>query len=268
MGRRTLDGGTPEGWFIPYRYAGQANAQMVHTGLMRRFEERRPDFQTVLETISTYRKDLLGIGLDDPAPKPRWNQDWFAGLDAAAAYAIVRTRQPRRIVEVGSGHSTRFMARAILDGGFDCLLTAIDPEPRADISALPVQIHRKVVQQAPRKPFEALRDGDILFIDSSHILMPGTDVDLLFGEIVPALPAGVIVHIHDIFLPLPYPPEWSLRGYNEQNALAPMLMGGVLEPLFACQFARSAMAAAVERQTGFIPRPKANHDASLWTVRT
>ncbi|WP_417514876.1 class I SAM-dependent methyltransferase [Minwuia sp.] len=268
MGERTLSGAAREGWFIPYRYAGDVDEQTSYRRMQTEFGQLHDRFSDVLTLTGQCRNDLLAIGLNDPAPAPRWDQDWFAGLDAAVAYAMVRHHQPKRIVEVGSGHSTRFMVRAIADGHLSCRFTAIDPAPRADISTLPVEVIADVVQRADPKVFEDLASGDMLFIDSSHILMPGTDVDLLFGEIIPCLPPGVIVHVHDIFLPFPYPPEWQPRGYNEQNALAPMIAGGVLAPLFPCQYVRREMHAEVERLAGFLPRPRPNHDASFWTVRS
>src|SRR6185503_4717515 len=75
-----------------------------------------------LSSIENYRAELEAIGFEPP-PAPRWNQDWFPRLDAAAAYAMVRITQPRRIVEVGSGHSTRFLARAVADGGLATRIT-------------------------------------------------------------------------------------------------------------------------------------------------
>src|SRR5262245_31183128 len=84
----------------------------------------------LLSLIEGHARELEAIGPDAP-PAPRWNQDWFPRLDAAAAYAMVRALRPKRIVEVGSGHSTRFLARAVADGGLDTRITAIDPEPRA-----------------------------------------------------------------------------------------------------------------------------------------
>lgn len=267
MAQRTLSGESREGWFIPYRYAGEVAPRPFAAGVATRFEAARDAFTGMLERIASYRDGLLAIGVDDPAPAPRWDQDWFAGLDAAAAYAIVRDRRPARIVEVGSGHSTRFMVRAVQDGGFDCRIAAIDPAPRADIARLPVDLVRSVVQKTDPALFGALGAGDVLSIDSSHIMMPGTDVDMLFGEVIPALPAGVIVQVHDIFLPWGYPEDWEPRGYNEQNALAPLIAAGVLTPLLACQFVRREMTAETERLTGFIPRPRPNHDASFWAVR-
>src|SRR5579859_4318418 len=92
----------------------------------------------LLARIESYADQLEAIGNDAP-PAPRWNQDWFPRLDAAAAYAMVRTLAPRRIVEIGSGHSTRFLARAVTDGGFDTHITAIDPQPRASLEGLKVR---------------------------------------------------------------------------------------------------------------------------------
>ncbi len=267
MGERTLSGQSNEGWFIPYRYAGAVDPAMGYPLLERQLASRHAAFADMLEIIGSYEQALLNIAVDAPAPTPRWDQDWFAGLDAAAAYAFVRHFKPKRIIEIGSGHSTRFMVRAVTDSDLSCEVTAIDPQPRADISTLPVKLYGDVVERVPLSIFDKLKAGDILFIDSSHIMMPGTDVDRLFGEIIPALPAGVLIHIHDIFLPDPYPVAWLLRGYNDQNALAPLVANSVLKPLFPCQYVSRYMAREVSRHTDFIPRPRPNHDASFWTVK-
>ena len=267
MGQRTLSGESREGWFIPYRHAGETDETGVNSRLLTMFRKQIPDFRDVLESIAACRGKLLAIGVNDEAPSPRWDQDWFAGLDAASAYAMVAHHRPARIIEVGSGHSTRFMTRAISDGGFDCRFTSIDPTPRADISRLNVELVSSIVQEAPLSLFGELGAGDVLFIDSSHILMPGTDVDLLFGQIIPALPSGVLVHVHDIFLPFPYPKEWQLRGYNEQNGLAPLIGSGALNVLLPAHFAGLEMQQDVSELCGFIPRPRPNHDASIWAIR-
>ena len=185
---------------------------------------------------------LQAIGPDNP-PEPRWNQDWFPRLDAAAAYGMVRHHAPGRIVEVGSGHSTRFLARAVRDGAMTCEITSIDPAPRASIAGLPIRTIASTVQDAGDAPFAALGSGDVLFIDSSHVLMPGSDVDFLLSRILPALPAGVLVHFHDIFLPEDYPESWTWRGYNEQAAVAAIMAGGdTYEVLFASRYAATQMA--------------------------
>ncbi|MGH7186617.1 MAG: class I SAM-dependent methyltransferase, partial [Pseudomonadota bacterium] len=124
-------------------------------------------FENFLKVIETYSSELQAIGAEPP-PAPRWDQDWFPRLDAAAAYAMVRETRPARIVEVGSGHSTRFLARAVADGGLDTRITCIDPQPRASISGLKVDFLKMEVQQAKPSIFKSLAASDILFIDSSH----------------------------------------------------------------------------------------------------
>ncbi|MGH6904954.1 MAG: class I SAM-dependent methyltransferase, partial [Geminicoccaceae bacterium] len=193
MGLATLLG-RKRGFFIPHRYAG-AVEPCAYPALEPYFAACVPAFEAVLADIEAQAGRLET--LRGPAPEPRFDQAWFPTLDAAAAYAMVRRTRPARIVEVGSGHSTRFLARAIADAGLDTELTCIDPAPRAPLRDLPVRWLETVVQQAPASLFERLRTADILFIDSSHILMPGTDVDWLLNRILPGLTAGVLVHFHD-----------------------------------------------------------------------
>lgn len=196
------------------------------------FEAFAEAFAGHLRAIEAHTAALAAIGREPP-PAPRWNQDWFPRLDAAAAYAMVRRVRPRRIVEIGSGHSTRFMARAIADGGIGCVLTSIDPQPRATLEGLPIEILRLPVQQCGAETFAALAPGDILFIDSSHRQTPGGDVEFLLQRVLPALPAGVLLHFHDIFLPDGYPAHWAWRRYDEQDAVAALLASGSYAPLFA-----------------------------------
>jgi len=186
----------------------------------------------VLSRIEEYQADLEAIGAEPP-PQPRWDQDWFPRLDAAAAYAMVRSTRPRRIVEVGSGHSTRFLARAVADGGLDTRITAIDPRPRAAIRGLAVEWLQTHVETLHHGPFAALGENDILFIDSSHQVKPGSDVEFLLNEVIPRLPAGVRVHFHDIFLPDDYPGQWAWRRYNEQSEVKRLIEGGVFRVDFS-----------------------------------
>jgi len=242
MGLATVLGGTPRGFFIPYRYAADMPDRAERTGypaLGERFAAAEGAFAAHLQAIDGYAPDLEAIGAEAP-PQPRWKQEWFPRLDAAAAYATVREAKPRRLVEVGSGHSTRFYFRAVKDGGLATRITAIDPAPRADVAALDIELFQATVQRAGLKPFADLAAGDILSIDSSHILMPGSDVDLLFNEVLPHLPAGVHVHIHDIFLPWEYP-ESLVHGsrffWTEQYLLQALLAENArFEVLFAAYF--------------------------------
>lgn len=228
------------------------------------FDAVEGEFAALLRAIESQAPALAAIGVDAP-PAPRWNQDWFPRLDAAAAYAMVRSARPRRIVEVGSGHSTRFMARAIADGGIECRLTSIDPQPRATLKGLPIDILRRPVEQCGTEPFAALAPGDILFIDSSHRQTPGGDLDFLLRSVLPALPAGVLVHFHDIFLPDGYPAHWAWRRYDEQQAVAALIAGGGYAPLFSSAWAASRRPQWLAQGIlGRLPLVAGALESSLW----
>ena len=270
FGLSTLLGIKKRGFFIPYRYADQIeadSARRVYDALEPYFRAAEPDFVALMAAMDRYSAALNAIG-GEPPPAPRWNQDWFPRLDAAAAYVLVRETRPRRIVEVGSGHSTRFLARAIRDGGLATEFTTIDPAPRADIERTGAAILRKPVQDAGMEPFLGLAAGDMLLIDSSHILMPGTDVDFLLNRIVPALPSGVRLHIHDILLPDAYPAEWEWRGYNEQLGVAALIQGGGFRILWSSHYAATRMAPVVATSAAGALELKAGaHEASLWLMK-
>ena len=262
LGLATLLGGKPGGFFIPYRHADSvcvAGRQPSYEFLEAMLGERRGEFARLLARLGPLPGRLRFA---------RWDQDWFPRLDAAAAYALVRERRPGRIVEVGSGHSTRFMAEAIAEGGLATKLVAIDPAPRADIAATGAETIRTLVPACGEAPFAALGPGDILFVDSSHVLMPGTDVDFLFNRILPRLPAGALVHIHDVFLPDDYPADWAWRGYNEQLGVAALLAGGAWRPIFASHYAATRMADEVAASAAAgLPLIAGARESSLWLER-
>jgi hypothetical protein len=270
FGLQTLSGLRRRGFFIPYRYAEtlpEPGKVASYAALEERFRAAEPAFLSWLETLGRYAGELESIGEDDAPPQPRWGQSWFPRLDAAMAYAILREVRPARVVEVGSGHSTRFLARARADGGLSCEITAIDPAPRADIAALDLQVLRRTLQEVGESPFDALAAGDMLLVDSSHVLMPGSDVDFLLGRVLPRLPAGVTVAFHDIFLPDDYPPEWTWRGYNEQQGLMGLLTGG-WDLLFSSHYAVTRMAGQVAASAaGRLPLPEEAFESGLWLRR-
>lgn len=89
----------------------------------------------------------------------------------------------------------------------------------------------------------------MLAIDSSHVLMPGTDVDVLLNRALPALPAGILVHVHDVFLPDGYPPAWAWRGYNEQLAIATLIQGGGFRLVWSSRYVATRMAEPLRGRT-------------------
>lgn len=167
------------------------------------------------------RLDFVDDEPDDPTVYFTTN-DQFPALDAWALEAIVQHVRPHRIVEVGSGFSSLVTARVNrerFDGAID--FVCVEPYPRQflldgvdGISGLRVE----KVQDTPLEVFTSLGDGDVLFVDTSHVVKTGGDVPWIYNEILPRLAPGVVVHMHDIALPGDYPPPWVFEnwGWNER----------------------------------------------------
>jgi predicted O-methyltransferase YrrM len=262
FGLSTLFASKPRGFFIPYRYAGSVEPA-AYPALRPVFEAAEPRFAEWLADIETHARDLRRI-LAGTGPA-RFDQDWFPRLDAAAAYALVRREKPRRIVEIGSGHSTRFLAAAVADGGLSTHITCIDPAPRAGLANLAVEHVPALLKDADPALVAGLGPGDVLFVDSSHIAMPGTDVDRLFLDVLPRLRSGVLVHVHDVTLPEAYPEVWAWRAYNEQLLVGAILQGGNYQVLFASHYVAQAFRPAMARGVlADLPLPAGAFETSLW----
>lgn len=154
--------------------------------------------------------------------------DQFPPHDAHLLYAMIRKLAPKRMVEVGCGWSTTVTAAAIRDGDLATELTCIEPYPRPFLRTMTdmLTLREEKVEHTPMNVFNALGPGDVLFIDSSHVVKTGSDVAHQFLEILPRLADGVIVHVHDIFLPEEYPKGWVRNGFNwnEQYLLQAFLI--------------------------------------------
>jgi hypothetical protein len=215
---------------------------------------------------AAFAADLDRFGGAPPAP--RFEQDWFPRLDLVTAYALARVRAPARIVEIGSGHSTRVLARAIADGMLATRLTAIDPAPRATLAGLAVERVAARVQDADPAALAGLGAGDFLFVDSSHRGGPGSDVELLLGRVAPALPPGALLHVHDVFLPEGYPASWASRGYNEHDAVAALLASGAWRVAWSSHWARTRLGGEpVFAPLLARPIPPGAFESSLWLER-
>jgi Methyltransferase domain len=185
----------------------------------------------------------------DPTPRPYdyyLNQFMFRSGDAEILHCMVRHFAPRRMIEIGSGFSTLISAAAIRQNqtlGRPCELTAIEPYPNPTLRQGVPGLTRLIstpVQQVPLEVFQELAENDILFIDSSHVVKIGSDVVYEFLEILPRLAKGVLVHVHDIFLPHEYPETWvrqEARFWTEQYLLhAFMLFNSKFEVLLAANY--------------------------------
>jgi hypothetical protein len=147
---------------------------------------------------------------------------WYNTPDAEIYASMILDRQPGQIVEVGAGFSTRVARAAIGHAGLQTRITIVDPEPRTDVASAADSLVVRPVEQSGL----AERDwspGDFLFIDSSHICRTRGDVPFLFCQVVPRLPPGVVVHVHDIYLPFDYPNNQDHLWYTEQYVLLALL---------------------------------------------
>ena len=160
------------------------------------------------------------------AVEPSWINNMLPGLDSAAIYAFLREWRPRRYIEIGSGNSTRFAARAKRDGNLATELISIDPHPRAPIDRLCDRVIRQSLECADLELFSETEPGDVIFFDGSHRVFMNSDVTVFFLDVLPRLPAGVVVGVHDVYLPDDYPADISDRHYSEQYLLAAWLLAG------------------------------------------
>lgn len=212
------------------------------------FYEPIPDTRGLSNTLWDKNSDMIGINLNVqkqmdlllkfsdrfkneyesiPREKPSVPYQYYLSngqyefVDGAILYCMVRYFKPKRIFEIGSGNSTYLSAQAIqkngLDRGDNCSLVAYEPYPNAIlIKGFPglSKLVKMKIEDIPLSEFEQLKENDILFIDSSHVLKIGGDVKYELLEILPRLNKGVIIHFHDIFLPAEYPRDWILKRFQ------------------------------------------------------
>jgi len=153
-----------------------------------------------------------------------WRNDFFPAWDTVMLHTMLGHFKPKRYLEVGSGYSTIVAQQAIKDHEIDTKIISVDPHPRADIDHFADTLYRKRLETIDISILTDLDDGDILFIDNSHRLLPNSDVMVFFLEVLPQLKPGVVVHIHDVYLPYDYPENMCQRMYSEQYALAIALL--------------------------------------------
>ncbi len=270
------------------------------------FYEPVPDTRMLKENLWTQKSELIGININEerqiellsvfsarykgeydsfPTDKSDlpWeyyvNNDFFPSVDSEILYCMIRHFKPRRMIEAGSGNSTYLAAQAIRknrenDSSYEGELVAIDPYANETISGgFPglSRLFRLSIQDMPLSEFDELGKDDILFIDSSHVLSIGSDVQYEFLEIIPRLRTGVIVHIHDIFLPAEYPQDWVLRHHRfwtEQYLLHAFLaFNNSFEVMWASSYMHMTHPNLLEQSFGSYYRH--NHwPGSFWMRRT
>lgn len=208
---------------------------------------------------------------------------WFEKIDAEMLYSIVREFKPRKIVEIGSGFSTRLSMQAIHKNlqesrNHECEFLAIEPYPkRIAANEFPgtMRLIECPVQAVELQLFEQLQENDILFVDSSHICKTGSDVVFEVCEILPRLRKGVLVHVHDIYLPYEYPKLWVVEDrntYNEQYILQAFLaFNSRFEVLWASYYMKTKYAETLRKAFASFDKPILPEErflpSSLWLRR-
>jgi hypothetical protein len=185
-----------------------------------------------------------------PTPDPAefyLENTFYEAIDADTLYAMVRRLKPRRVLELGSGMSTLVIAqaRARNDTADRALHNVYDPFPRSDLRpALErvARLHPVSATEVDLAEFARLRAGDFLFVDTTHTVKIGGDVNRLVLDVLPRLVPGVWVHFHDIFLPWEYPIEFFTElgfSWAEQYLLQAFL---AFNPEFEIAFGTAALA--------------------------
>lgn len=157
----------------------------------------------------------------------------YSTVEAETLYGLIRTRRPARIIEIGCGKTTLLISEAIADEAafaYTPTYTCIEPYRPAYLAQPPSQVSAfidKRLQNLDLRIFDELGAGDILFIDSSHVVAAGSDTVLEILRILPMLRPGVLIHFHDIFLPYEYPADWFGERFfwAEQYMLSAYLQG-------------------------------------------
>lgn len=200
----------------------------AHPQLNAIVDANRAEYAAHLQSFLKYDQEYFSIAKMDHEPseiEPTWNNDFLPGLDIVALYGILRDTNPKKYIEIGSGNSTKVARKAIVDGGLQTEITSIDPYPRAQIDALAhVVIREQIENMTDYQAIYDLEEGDVLFIDNSHRCLPNSDVTVCFLELLPRLKKGVLVHVHDIYIPYDYPQFMCDRAYSEQYVLAAFLL--------------------------------------------
>lgn len=201
------------------------HGQPPHKDLYTIIDANRASYQGLLKEAVEHKAVFKNIHANPvDAKQPYWNNGFFPGLDVVMLFTLLGKYKPKRYLEVGSGNSTKVAALAKQHFGLDMHLSSIDPMPRAEIDDLADTIIRKPFEAIELDTLTNLESGDVLFIDNSHRMLPNSDVTVFFLEVLPKLKPGVIIHIHDIYLPYDYPSFMCERFYSEQYPLAMCLL--------------------------------------------
>jgi len=220
---------------------GRENTLLRHDRLLKLINANRELYKKYLNDALDQAAVFTAMKNTDEHPEsyePYFNNGFLPGLDIIGLYTLISEFRPDRYVEVGSGNSTKVACKAIRENGLNTVITSIDPKPRSEMDNLAQKVIREPFENIELSFITNLKKDDILFIDNSHRILPNSDSMVFFLEVLPNLAEGVIVQIHDIYLPYDYPQFMCDRFYSEQYGLAIALLSNPdkFEILFPAYF--------------------------------
>jgi hypothetical protein len=199
----------------------------AHPELYKIIDAKYENYVKLIRKALSYKKNIWMIrdaSVEKDPSLPRWNNGYLPGLDIIGIYTMLARFKPKRYVEIGSGNSTRIAHKAFMEQGLSTEFITIDPKPGLEVDQLPNRILRQPFKNIDFDFASELNANDVLYVDNSHRILPNSDSTVFFLEILPRLKRGVIVHIHDIYLPYDYPKFMCNRFYSEQYGLAMFLL--------------------------------------------
>jgi hypothetical protein len=205
-----------------------------HQGLINLFNKNRDRYIEVFRGVSKLKPFFDRINQDysyDQPSEPGWLGGAINAIDTALLYYFITQYKPKIYLEIGSGISTLFAARAKRDHNLNTQIISIDPQPRAEVDAVCNQVIRAGLETTDLSIFDQLEAGDIVFMDGSHRSFMNSDVTVFMLDVLPMLKSGVIVHFHDIVLPFDYPDTFIDWYWNEQYIVAAYLLAAGDEKL-------------------------------------
>ena len=228
----------------------------------------------LLDELFPYAQEIIGWPSEETKGVEFWFRNYsYQDLDAVLLYCMIRHFKPRRIIEVGCGFSSRIISIAARKNRaeghpLDCTFIEPYPDDRMLRESLAGPLLVKKIEEVPLATFQELEAGDFLFIDTSHVIKTQNDCCYEYLEIIPGLPPGVILHVHDIFTPYDYPQEWILQNrfaFNEQYVLECLMSGNpALKIILPLHYLWKDHAAALNR---FFPGP-CTRPAAFWLMTT
>ena len=233
----------------------------------------REAIRAMLHKLAVHHREFPFPRERNSAYRFYFDNPFFGCHDASVYFSMLLEFRPKRVIEIGSG----FSSRLLLDTnqhffGSELKISLIDPSLTSLTDLAPpaeTKLLNARLQDVPLTLFDQLEANDVLFVDSSHVSKTASDVNLYMFRILPRLKAGVLIHIHDILWPFEYPAQWVVdekRGWNETYLVQAFLQyNAAFEILYWNNFVFHHLQ---EELRGSMPLCLENEGGSLWIRKT